>query len=155
MSWDTSLEATEAQFLLVKLKSELTGEKSEQVRPGIRSSRCYFSRITFKTEAHQLTPVSIPMPMPDKHIWNNIPFQLISCAFTYEKHGLACHTQCALHSSNSCRECKWKSNDYQQMDDNNHLSTTTYAYDKTKSRNNSNSQLDNIEKAAVLALNCF
>lgn len=27
-SWDTSLEATEAQFLLVKLKSELTGEKS-------------------------------------------------------------------------------------------------------------------------------
>lgn len=41
------------------------------------------------------------------------------------------------------------------MDNNNRLSTTIYAYDKTKSRNNSNSQLDNIEKAAVLALNCF
>lgn len=104
--WDTSLEAAEAQFLLVKLKSELTGEKSGQVRPRIRSCRCYFQGPHSRLKPHhQLTPVSIPLSMTDNHIWNkNIQFQLISCAFTHEKHGFACHTQCALHSSKTAAE---------------------------------------------------
>lgn len=85
------------------------------------------SRISFKAEPSSLAHTSIHSTvfMPDSHIWSkNFSFHLISCAFPYT---WVCHshTPCA-QSHTSWREFIWDSKEYQQMDNNQHLTAMTY-----------------------------